>query len=223
MATERRLTMKQRELVEEFVEAYDLDESQISFEGESPNPIFDYEALNVLRLELTDIEGSFPQVLERSEDLITVSCTLNLPDGRSATDLGTAIIGEDMPDGSQIETIIDAQNVALSRAFRRALRSAGINLVKAHRQFKETGKPTSGRRDPELASKMGREIHALATEIGHITKDSKEKYRDFIENIFGNQKRSSLDLNDIEKSKLIAIYRRMLATIRRAKGQSQAA
>lgn len=217
------LTMKQHELVAEFVDSYELSPEQIAFEGESEEPIFDYEALNVLRLRLTDIQGSYPEIVERTENLITAQCTLHLSDGRSASDLGTAYLGETMPDGSAIETLNQAQNLALARAFRRAIRSAGVNLLKAHRKFLDTGEPTTARQDNELNSRIGREIHALAAEVGHITKDGKEKYQDFIEHIFGKGKRSSLDLNDIEKNQLVATYRQLKRHIENAKARDAAA
>lgn len=215
--------MTQRDLVNEFVDTYGLSPEQISFEGEREDPIFDYEALNVLRLRLTDIQGSYPEIVERTDNLITAQCTLHLGDGRTASDLGTAYIGETMPDESSIETLNQAQNLALARAFRRAIRSAGVNLLKAHKRYLETGEPTTARQDTELNSRIGREIHALASEVGHITNDGKEKYQDFIEHIFGKGKRSSLDLNDIERNQLVATYRQLKRHIENAKDRDAAA
>ncbi len=206
------LSKEQSELVAEFVATYNLSEEQISFDGNSTEPIFDYEALNVLRLRLTDLQDTDPWIAERNETLgiVTAKCTVTLADGRTASDLGSAQLGEVMPDGGKIENFIQAQNVALARALRRGIRSAGVNLLKAHKQFLQTGEIVSGAADEETLSKIGREIHALAAEWGHIKGKDKSDYQSFIENVFGTGKRSTLDLNDIEKSQLANMYRQML-------------
>lgn len=206
------LSKEQSELVNEFVTAYNLSPEQISFDGTSTEPIFDYEALNVLRLRLTDLQDTDPWIAERNEALgiVTAKCTVTLADGRTASDLGSAQIGEIMPDGGQIKNFIQGQNVALARALRRGIRSAGINLLKAHKQFLETGELVSGLVHEETLSKIGREIHALAGEWGHIKGKDKTAYQDFIENVFGTGKRSTLDLNDIERSQLANMYRQLL-------------
>lgn len=218
-------TTAQAQLVKELMEVHGLDESQISFDNDSIEPIFDYEALNVLRLRLTDIQATEPEIVERNVGLgiVTVKCTASLPDGRSASDLGSAQIDEKMPDGMEIENFMQAQNVALSRAFRRALRSIGINLLKAHRQFMETGEIACGDIDSEWESKTGKEIHKLANEWGHIKGKDKNDYQEFIERIFGAGKRSSLDLNDIERSQLANMYRSMVMSKEKAIEESRLA
>lgn len=221
----RILTDEQQRIAAEFAINYQIDMSQISFEGDNPEPIFDYEALNLLRLQLSDIQTTDSEIAERNMQLgiVTVRCTAVLPDGRSASDLGSAQFatyddeskqqlteGEVMPDGTRIENMLQAQNVALARALRRALRAVGFNPVRARNQFLQTGKPTFADIDQEFQSPIGKEIHKLAADWGHIVGKDKTGYQDFIEGIFGNGKRSTLDLNDIEKSQLANMYRTLL-------------
>lgn len=218
-------TPAQARLVKELMEAHGLDESQISFDNDSIEPIFDYEALNVLRLRLTDIQTTEPEIVERNVALgiVTVKCTATLPDGRSASDLGSAQLDEPMPDGSTLENFMQAQNVALSRAMRRAIRAVGINLLKVHRQFMETGEIACADIDAEFESNIGREIHKLANSWGHIKGKDKSEYQGFIENIFGSGLRSSLDLNDIQRSQLANMYRSMVMSREKAIEQTRIA
>lgn len=204
------LTLDQEALVHEFVTTYDLSPEQISFDGESTEPIFDYEALNVLRLRLTDIHHTTLGIVERNESLglVTVECTATLADGRSATDLGSAQFNEVLPDGSVVGSLLNAQNVALARALRRVIRAVGYNLLKAHKQYVQSGFISPAEIDEEFKSNIGKEIHALASEYGHIIGKEKTAYQNFMQNLFG--KSSTLELNDIQKSQLASIYRSML-------------
>lgn len=226
MTQRKILTLEQRQLTEEFINTYDFSPEQISFEGTSPEPIFDYEALNVLRLRITDIQTADVEIVERNMQLgiVSAKCTVYLPDGRSANDIGSAMFptfneegnlkteGEIMPDGSRLGNLIQAQNVALSRALRRAIRAAGINLLKAHKQFIQNGQVTNAEVDEEFQSPIGKEIHKLAGEWGHIKGKDKTAYQDFIESVFGTGNRSTLDLNDIQRSQLANIYRNMVTS-----------
>lgn len=210
--------LTQQQLIREFTETYGLDESQISFEGTSTEPIFDFEALNTLRLALTDIRDIEPAIEERNEaqGIVTVKCRVVLSDGRAAAALESALIGEIMPDGRPIETLRQAQNVAQARALRRGIRAAGVNLLRAHRQFMQSGEIAKPLADAEFDNDRGREIHALAAEWGHISGRDKTAYQDFIERIFGPGKRSSLDLSDAQRSQLATMYRSMIRARRAA-------
>lgn len=235
--TRKILSNEQQQIADEFVSTYNFEYSQISFEGDTTEPIFDYEALNVLRLRLTDIQMTEPEIVERNTMLgiVTAKCTAILPDARSASDLGSAQFatfdteqrqltqGEIMPDGSQIGSMLQAQNVALSRALRRAIRAVGVNLFKSHQEFKQSGSITLADIDEEFQSPVGKEIHKLAAEWGHISGKDKTQYQEFIERMFGSGKRSTLDLNDIEKSQLANIYRNMLKSRDNVRSQPIAA
>ncbi len=197
------LTPQQLAIVAGYVHSHDLSENQISFQGDSLKPIFDYPALNVLRLRLTDIKNLEPVVVERTDKLVTARCNITLADDRTASDLGTAEIGETLHDGSKIENLIQAQNVAISRSARRGLVAAGVDLDKAHNRFRQTGEIFST--EPiDLDLKFQREIHALRDEWGH----SDSQYRLFLQDLF--KVSSSTDLNELQRSHALNTYRVMI-------------
>ena len=208
------LNKEQERIVAEFCSNYDIEPSQITFAAGSTEPIFDYEALNVLRLALTDIVDITPEIAERTDDLVTVRTTAILSDDRSTSDLGTCAIGDTLASGKKVETHGQAQDVALSRAVRRVIRSSGYNLVRAHKQFMDTGKRNPVKPALTQEQRLNREIHALARDIGHIAGDDRTKYEEFLENSFGV--RSSLDLDDLQKSQLVSMYRSILTGIKDA-------
>jgi hypothetical protein len=200
------LSPDQKKLVLEFDAHHGIDPNQISFKGDSLEPIFDYKALSVLRLKLTDIVDMHASIEERDHatGLVTARCTATLPSSRSVSDLGTAYVGETLGNGMVVANMIEAQNVALARALRRAIRAAGVNLLKAHQLWLQLG--TIAQSDPLDGRKVRqRELHALRDEWG----DSDEQYRDFIERLFGV--RSSLQLNDEQMSQLVSTYRKLIA------------
>lgn len=221
-------TADQQALINEFVSTYELRADQISFENGALDPIFDYPALSILRLKLTDIQDAQPVVVERNTKLgiVTVSCTFTLQDGRTAGDVGSAQYqskseagfverpGEIMPDGSVIETILEAQAVAAARAYRRGLRAAGIDIMAAHRRFIASGKVTAAEPE-EFNSRIGREIHKLANDWGHIRNGDKSQYQLFLKKMFGEDKDSCLKLDDIQRSQLVTIYQNMIASRQR--------
>lgn len=205
MTTTKLYTPEQLQLLREFKSFYGIDESQVAFEGASPEPIFTYEALNILRLRLTDIQEIevFPGRNAPDDNFATVECSVCLADGRKARSFDSAAVGEVMHDGSQVENIRQAWNLAQSRAIRRGIRSVGINLLAAHRSFLETGEAAIAE-PQDLRRIRQKQLKALVKEWGHSDAD----YRDFMERLFGA--RSSLDLDDIQTAQLISTYRAML-------------
>lgn len=207
------LTIEQKQIVDEFVRTYGLDESQISFEGSNAQPIFDYEALNTLRLKLTDIQSvEFqPPQFDANHGIVTVSCLVTLPDGRTTQPLDSAVIGETMPDGGDIENYRQAQNVAQARALRRGIRSVGVNLLRAHEQFKTTGKVASGEPISQEDAER-KEIQTLARELGLKTgsgkNENREEYVKFLAEQFDGRT-STKELTDAERSRLRITLRAM--------------
>ena len=222
----RFLTIEQKQIVDDFVFTYGLDQSQISFEGSNNVPIFDYEALNLLRLKLTDIQSvEFqPPTFNQGQGIITVSCLVTLPDGRTTQPLDSAVIGETMPDGGEIETYRQAQNVAQARALRRGIRSVGINLLRAHEQFKQTGKAVTG--EPlSLEDAERKEIQTLVRQLGLKTGSGKNENRQEYEKFLAEQfdgRTSTKDLNEAERNRL-KITLRAMKRIADAQLQSQPA
>src|SRR5688572_26727066 len=106
-------TQDQLQIVNELCSVHGLDPSQISFEGDALNPIFDYEAVCALSLKLTDIK-TIDCEIKASENIIRSVgvCTVILMDGRSRTVEDSAEIGELLGNGEKIESRRDADGIA---------------------------------------------------------------------------------------------------------------
>jgi hypothetical protein len=95
------LTPEQLAIQQEICQTHDLDADQISFEGTDPAPIFNYEAICLLSLKLTDIQDIDCFVTERdpTEKRVTVKCRITLPDARTRGVEASAELSEPLPDG----------------------------------------------------------------------------------------------------------------------------
>jgi hypothetical protein len=202
-------TLEQSNLVKDFIELYGLSEEQISFDGETIEPIFDFEALCVLREKLTRFQSVdtsktlFNQETNEAECVCTIITQNNLP--VSVSDF--AQIGEMMPDGKRIENSMQAKRVARARAMRSGIRAAGVNLLKAHKSYVESCdildfKPV----DPRIAKR--KEVHVLAKELGLIKDEDKSEYQKFIAETYDGRT-SSNDLEEKELQRLIVTFRAM--------------
>lgn len=202
MSDRKKTTIAQEELINELVQTYGLDPEQIGFDGESLEPILDFEALCVLRERLTNFKCvdvsrvSFDQ--EAGE--ATATCIIANAEGREITVSDFAQIGEAMPDGSKVSTSIQAKRLARARAMRSGIRAAGVNLMKAHKYFIEHGN-TLDFQPIDVRETMRKELHALAGEIGFINGSDRSKYEKHIAELFDGRTSSS-DLNDIERGQL---------------------
>jgi hypothetical protein len=182
-------TKAQEKIVTEFTRDYDIKPDQISFDRDSDEPIFDYAALNTLRWALTDISETRPTICFFNEraGIVTVSCEITR-NGTKCSDLGSAKIGDRLPDGETVNNMTQCQNLAIARAFRRALRCAGIDLVEAHRNRTNRSKRESQERIPltrsERIRNQQKEIHALATEVKLIRGSDRQDYEDLIGRLF---------------------------------------
>lgn len=228
MSERKILTADQQQLVKEFVVTYGLDESQISFEGDDVNPILDYDALSVLRVKLTnfrDVKVGEP-IHSVAENSVSVSCVITLADGRNVDVAEKVYAGDLMPDGSTIETRRQMETFARARAMRFAIRSAGVNLVRAHREFLKTGEIATGNPvDPRYPQYQ--EINAIAYKLGLKKKsvggeqfeDRSEYEKVLAENFDGRT--SAKELDDVEL-KRFALLLRTLQRLQNAKTQAAA-
>ena len=201
------LTIAQDDLVKELIETYGLEAEQIGFEGDDANPILDYEALCVMRINLTDFQDvqiSEP-VINIEQKSVSVKCTITLRDSRTVNVSEDVALGDPKPDGKLIETIREAKVFARARAMRFAIRTAGVNLMRAHRDFMKTGKvATASPVDPRTP--IYQEVHLLAAKLGFIQGKDKSAYEGYIAEMFEGRT-SSKDLNDIELQKLLVSFR----------------
>lgn len=212
MSDKKQLTPQQNEIVKEICTIHSLQPEQISFDGNEPTPIFDYEAVCFLTLKLTDIHDIECWITDRDPgtQISTAKCKVTLVDGRTRTSEDSAVFYEQLENGMVIDSIRKADSIAQNRAVRRGIRSVGINLFNAHRHYIATGKIATGHTDHDPRLSNYREIHVLAQEVGLIVDGDKTAYRAFIAESFEGIE-SSKDLNDIDLHRLLASLRAMSA------------
>ncbi len=192
----------------EFTEAYGLDSKQISFEGERPEPIFDFDALSTLSLALTDIPdirvepGDFNHIA----GLTTANCRITLRDGRAREVYGNCLVGEVMHDGSVVDDIGQALNISRARALRNGLRAVGFDPVRAHKLAKANQQQQSTAEFSDARTRELAEAHILGAELGYIVGENKTDWRKMIGTYFEG-KSSSADLSDLQRSQLLGMLR----------------
>jgi hypothetical protein len=211
MMTERNLlTAEQLKIQQELCETYDeLTPENISFDKDDPTPMFDYEAISLLSVKLTDIQDIDCQVIQRDDTRVTVKCRVTLPDGRTRGVEHSGQLGEILPGGKTVDTMSLAEAVARSRAARLGIRSVGVNLFKAHKKFKETGEIAAGHLRFDPRKPIYDEIHAAATDLALIVNGDKSAYRQFIAESFGGAE-SAKDLSGEDLRKLQVMFRALV-------------
>lgn len=206
-------TQQQAQLAKEFIETYGLSAEQISFDGDSADPLFDFEALSTLALQLGDFKDIRLTLSEVNTDsgYISAQCTIELTAGQRRSFFGVAFLNEGLQDGSTITDQITASNVARMRALRTGLRGAGFDAVRAHQaaQAGSTAQPGRFDEQAERNTKLA-EIHALATEVGWIKDKGKDKsiYRQQLQRFFGVD--TAADLNEEERQIFTTTMRSLL-------------
>lgn len=220
----RNYTAEELQLVKEFEAFYGIDPSQVGFDFENPGePIFDYTAISCLSLKLTDIHSIECMIVRRDKDpgTATASCAVTLPDGRNRAVEASAEIGETLHDGTVITTWQLAESVAQSRASRLGIRSVGINLVQAHRNYVKTGNIAQGHTNHDPLKPFYDEVHVLAENLGFIVGSDRSEWTNFLAETFAG-KQSSKDLDTGERNNLLTTLR-ALDRVRRSRGKQSAA
>lgn len=166
----------QQKLRDEFCQGYGLAQEQVSFSSrQSLDPIFDFDAMNVLANTLADIPAIDVDLAGFNEvrGVAKSVCSIELPGPRKRSIYGIAVIGEVLHDGTKITDMKRAIDVSRSRCFRTGLRAIGFDAVKAHELAKE-GKRLDlmGSEARERRARLA-EIHILAGPQGLnlITRD----------------------------------------------------
>lgn len=207
---EKTFTPRQWTVIGELVQTHGLDASQISFDGDEDTPIFDYEAISLLSLKLTDIQKLDCWISERNEraGYAASKCTVTLPDGRERSVSENAYIGEPLPRGSKVEDIRTAEALARSRASRLGIRSVGVNLWLAHQKFVKTGEVAEGHTRHNPRKPVYDEIHQLAENLELIKGSDRADYEELISAAYDGR-RSSSELDDIELQRFLTTVRAM--------------
>ncbi len=207
------LTPQQAVIVKEYVDIYGITPDQITFDGNDEKPIFDHNAISILSLRLTDIADISPTEFLNDGKVLTVFTKVTLPDGRSRGSIGSAAIGDTLPNGKKIDNEQVALGLATSRSFRAGIRNVGIDLHRAHCQYRDTGVYATSHlaRDPRSANYA--EIHILATEIGLIEDGDKTQYSLYLADNYEGRT-SAKNLDDLELQKLLTSFRSLAKALR---------
>ena len=205
------LNAEQERIRDEFVSMHGLDKSQISFEGDNSTPILDYEAVNTLSLRLTDIQDIQPTRVEENGSTITVYCAVTLPDGRTRGAFGSCEIGETLYDDETVGSRKLAEATATSRAFRRGIRAVGVNLVRAHEEWKKSGAAAAAHTNNDPRHPLYQEINRIAFKVGYKMKNGfggvdKSEYEKLMATHYDG-KTSAKDLNDLEIQRFTSLLR----------------
>jgi hypothetical protein len=225
-ARARTYSAKQNALQTEFIDAYGFDAKQISFDGDSLDPIFDFDALALLSIRLCDLPfvGVTFDKVDHALQMVSSTGRAVLKNENVREIFGSAFLGEVMHDGSTIDSWRQAVNVSRSRTLRTILRAVGFDAVAAHRSFKKTGNVVELQGSAKLTRDQERkEIHILAGELELITKlpavgaaadkhstagvrTDRTQYEKTIATFFHGQT-SSKRLTDSEHTQLLTILR----------------
>jgi hypothetical protein len=210
----RTYSKAQNDLRKEFCEAYNFAPEQISFDGPSLDPIFDFDALALLSTKLCDL----PQIdlglgsVDRVLGLATAVGIVMLPNGSSRKIFAAAQVGELMPDGEPIKDINQAINISRARALRNILRAVGFNPVAAHRVFTDS----EGTQmlelvpvDPRLKQLAEIHLHAQALDLIVVGPNgflNKERYQQRMSMVCDG-KTSCRDLTDEQRAQWLQCLR----------------
>jgi len=201
----------QSNLAKEFCAAYGLAPDQISFAG--AEPIFDFDALNILANTLARIPGievGLEKYIEQKNIKIAESfCRLTLNGRMTRKFFGCAQIGEQMHDGTVIGNPIQAINVSRARALRCGLRAVGFDPVKFH-EARKAGKVIDlvGTEEETEAAQRA-QIHVLAGPHGlNFIKQNgdRSEYENLLASYFGGRT-SSKDLDAEERAQWLGMLR----------------
>lgn len=202
-------------LRKEFCDAYNFAPEQIGFDGDSLDPIFDFDALSVLSTRLCNLPHIAVDMgdINQAIGIATATGYAVLANGNTRKIFGSAVLNEPMHNGEPIKDIHQAVKVARARALRTILRAVGFDPVEAHRGFKKTGNvvelqpPATLTRDQER-----KQIHLLADELALVRRAEGQRFTDRSQyekviSTFFPTKTSSKSLTDSEHSQLLAILR----------------
>lgn len=167
------LTAEQTALAAELTMTYGIEPDDVIFFTDDPKPFLTYEATCVLCNQLSDLHNiEIEKVQSFSDDSLSLKCILTLSNGYVRSAVGTANIKETIEGSAMSEQ--QAILLASSRAIRNALRTAGIDLMKLHRQA-TSGEVIDFKIKTNFASLLG-QAHQLGVEALLINGDNKQAW-----------------------------------------------
>lgn len=202
------LTGEQQRLVDAFVENYNIEPSQISFEKDKIEPILDFEALSVVVTSLAEFKSldASEVVYDQNEGEAKAFCAIVLPNDRTIRMSNYAILGEPLPDGTTIDSRRQCESIARARAVRTAIRAAGFNILRAHREFLHGDLRTLSVVTADPRENLRKEVQALAHEVGLKSGKERADWEEYLGANFGGRTSSS-DLSDDEMCRLAVSLR----------------
>jgi hypothetical protein len=208
----KNFTQAQQEIADQFVAVYDIFADQIAFDGDSTEPILDYEALCRVADVLTDFKSIDTSEITFDANTETAKCVggVRIASGKHIVLAEFASIGECLPNTSTITSVDDARRLARSRALRSLIRAAGVNILKAHKQLLTTGEVVASEPiDPR--AKQYKEIGVLKRELGLEVNGDDSEFRRFLGDTCDGKK-SAKELDDVEIRRFIHTMRAMRRT-----------
>lgn len=162
------LNGEQTALVIELTQDYGIKPEDIIFFSNSAEPFFSYNANCYLLNQLTDVVAiELSPVPSIGGDSISTSCKLTFPGGKMRSGIGIANLSETL-DG---ETMSEEQTrwLSESRAIRTAVRTAGIDFVKLHRE--KRNQPVQDSPVKSTRATLLAQAHVLGRDLGFIFND----------------------------------------------------
>lgn len=189
---------EQNQLIAELSTSYGIEPEEVIFFAGDPRPIFSYEAGCVVANALADLADiDMNRVESKLANTVSFKCSLVLPNGKRRSAEGSANVYETDNDGHKLSTA-QIEELARGRAFRNALRVAGIDLLKLH-NMRVNGVVEFSGPPRNLKENLLRRVHALGTEAGLIMGDDKTAWANIMANLFGGTRHSNeLDVSQLE-------------------------
>jgi hypothetical protein len=189
------LNGEQTALVVELTQDYGIKPEDIIFFSTSADPFFSYEANCYLLNQLTDVVAiDLSPVPSIAGDSISTKCELTFPGGKIRSGIGVANLAETL-DGQKMSEE-QTRWLSESRAIRTAVRTAGIDFVKLHREAR-SGVKQNAEVKSNRATLLG-QAHKLGRDMGFIWdedgKANKSVWRRLISNRYSVD--SCEELND---------------------------
>lgn len=199
------LTADQSALVAELTMTYNIEPEEIMFFVNDPKPFLSYEATCALCNQLTNMQDiTIEPQHSFFADSLTYRCTLTLSDGRTRSAVGVVNIKETV-DGKDL-TEQQISQLASSRAIRNALKTAGIDLFKLHKEMINGEVETLPFKSP--FAKLIAQAHILGTEAGLINGTDKTAWYRLIFNRYGLE--SSKQMTEDQLADFVAILKTLV-------------
>ena len=194
------LNQAQLALKADLCDTYKIDPSEVIFFDDEAEPFLGYEAMCVMANTLIpDLAGIELETVDNSfVDALTVKTILTFGTGKVRSAVGVVNVNEKI--GEVVMNPQQRQQTASSRSMRNALRTAGKDLIRLHREERFVGQESS---DKEFSGpKRYREtllarVHILGKEAGLIEGGDKSLWHRAISNRYSGA-RGSNELGDAQ-------------------------